>query len=268
MIDENVKKRALCALGEFKKKYPKYETPLVVIGGSYSFGFASDTSDVDLHGIYIIPTEDYFSDVSVPDTMEMMVPEYNSQIAMHEIGKFVNLLVQPNLNMIDDLFVPYECVIESDENVYKRLKKFGEMAVSKAAYPHIQGMIIHMRKHRLTKYNEYDPKKQLYIFREIMRGIIIMRDGKIVCNMLDLKEMFDKETESMMDMLIKKKNKHEYLSQDELDVINRLEMRLEADLLNAKEFGIAPERPHDSLRKDSIRFVKDIRRKNYEQAKR
>lgn len=167
--------------------------------------------------------------------------------------------------MMDAIFVPPGHIIECNQKAYDRLKTFGELAVSKAAYPHIQGMIIHMRKHRLTKYNEYDPKKQLYIFREIMRGIIMMKEGKIMNNILDLKDNFPEDVESLIRFLILKKKNKEFLC-DEIERINETEMKLEAELINSKEFGIVRVRPHDSLKKDSERFIRELRRQNYEQS--
>jgi predicted nucleotidyltransferase len=267
MLNGQIQKRALCALGEFKLKYPNYEIILASVSGSHAFGFAGDNSDVDIVGCYLIPTEEYFvydENNPIQDTVIMKVEEYNAEIHLHEISKFVNLLIQPNLNMMDAIFVPSGHVVECNQKAYERFKLFGELAVSKAAYPHIQGMIIHMRKHRLTKYNEYDPKKQLYIFREIMRGIIIMKEGKIINNILDLKDKFPEDIESLIRFLIMKKKNKEMLCDDEIELINEKEMKLEAELINSKEFGIVRVRPHDSLKKDSERFIRDLRRQNYE----
>jgi predicted nucleotidyltransferase len=266
-LSDSERKRALAALGEFKLKYPDYPIVLASVSGSHSFGWNTPESDIDIRGAYLAPTEKFFEFGSVPDTIEFKVEEYNAEFQLHELQKFVGLLIQPNLNMMDAVIVPPEHILECDPDIYKRLEWLADESVSKSCYPHIQGMIIHMKKHRLTKYNEYDPKKQLYIFREIMRGIVMMQQGKIMNNIMALRHLFPLKVSMLVQDLVLKKTGHEFLTDNEILKINEIERELETELINSKEFGDVRERPHDSLKKDAQIFIKSVRRKNYEEMK-
>lgn len=257
MISDNVKKRALCALGEFKDKYPDYEIALASISGSYSFGWAGPTSDVDIRGAYVVPTLEFASLREPPMTLEFKSEEYNVEFQMHEIKKFVGLMIQPNLNMLDAVYVEPELVLERNKAIYEDLRSLGYDSLSKAAFPHVQGLTVHMKKHR-NKYNLYDPKKNLYIYRELMRGIVLFSDGKLINNISDLAEQLP-DTKKAVDLLLKKKYDKEFLSDDERDFINSEEMKLETMMNNAKVYGTLQDRCKDDLHKRAEKMIDTLR---------
>lgn len=255
-------KRGLASLHEFHEAHPTYKVALAVISGSHAFGWNSETSDCDIRGCYIVPTEDFFTLEEPPSTIEMKCEEYNTEFQMHEIKKFVGLEIQPNLNMLDAVFTKPELILEKDDKIYKELCYFGNEALSKAAYPHVQGLTTHMRLHR-SKYNIFDAKKSLYIYRELMRGIYLFETGKIINNISDLADEMP-EYKKTVDMLLDKKRKKVFLSDDEVENVKTVERDLESRMLSAKEFGTLRERPKDSLRKEASKFLKTTRRNNYD----
>jgi len=259
----DIKNEAYAALGEFKEKYPNYDIVFASIAGSHSFGWASDKSDIDIRGCYRIPTTNFFiedEDEKLPMTIEFKSSVYDVEFQMHELKKFLKLTIQPNLNMLDAIFA--DVVLESEDDVYDMFRKFGNDALSKAAYPHVQGMVIHMKKHR-NKYNLYDPKKNLYIFRELMRGIYLFENEELVNDINTLAAKMP-EFKDSVDMLLKYKLAGQYLSAVEQQEIMTVEMELEKRMLNAKEYGILRERPTDNLKKNVNRFILEERKKSYE----
>lgn len=254
---------AEAALGEFVSAYPKYKVCFASIAGSHSFGWNTERSDIDIRGAYIVPTEDYFGFDTPPETIEFKAPEYNAEFQMHEIKKFTNLMIQPNMNMLDCIFVDESLIVE--EGVYfDKLKDFGLDSLSKQCFAHVQGMVIHMKKHR-NKYNMNEPKKNLYIFRELMRGIVLFEKGIIVNNIWDLAEILDEDeiTEEVR-LLLDAKIDGRFLTPTDRQIGDFIERKLEERLLASKEFSPLAQRPKDDLKKRAEKFILDIRRKDYE----
>lgn len=273
MISESVKSRGLAALDEFKEKYPDYKIAVATISGSHSFGWASERSDIDIRGAYIVPTEEFTNVNTPPGTIEFKAgPDCNAEFQMHEIEKFTSLLIQPNLNMMDALFVHGNLIIEKDDKVYETLCELGNKALSKQAFPHIQGMVVHMAKHKMEGFGPdgiahvYAPKKKLYLWRELLRGIVLFEKGKLVNNLDDLVKEIDffgtTEIGGIIDYFYNLKSKGEFIPQKDLESIEVVERALMARMLTAKEFGVLRERPQDDIRKVAKSFISQVRKDN------
>jgi len=258
----DIKNEALVALGEFKDTYPDYNIVFASISGSHQFGWGTDSSDIDVRGCYQIPTENFFiedENEKLPMTIEFKSKEYNVEFQMHELQKFIKLTVQPNLNMLDAIFS--DAILESDNRIYESFCNFGKDALSKASYPHVQGLVVHMKKHR-NKYNLCDPKKNLYIYRELMRGIYLFENEELVNNINELSNRMP-EFKPTVDMLLDHRYNAKFLSKDEQEAVIRVEMELEKRMVNAKEYGILRNRPKDDLKKKVNKFILNERRRNY-----
>lgn len=262
--DEITYGNAEAALGMFVNAHPNYRIAFASIAGSHSFGWAvPGKSDIDIRGVYVVPTEEFFGFDSPPETIEMKCPEYNTEFQMHEIKKFTNLMIQPNMNMLDCIFVEENLIIEEGE-YYEKLKEFGLDSLSKQCFSHVQGMVIHMKKHR-NKYNMNEPKKNLYIFRELMRGIVLFETGEIVNNIWELADILDEdEIRDEVEVLLTAKAEGRFLEPSERSIGDFIERKLEERLLASKEFSPLAQRPKDDLKKRAEKFILDIRRKDYE----
>ena len=251
------------SLAEFKSEYPEYKVALAVVCGSWSHGWASPNSDADIHGIYMARTEDYMGlDTHFPkDTIQRKFEKYNAEFQMYEIGKFVSLLITPNLNMMDILFVPESHILEQDKELLKKLKELANYSLSKKCYPHVQGLTIHMRKHR-QKNDPRDPKKNLNIFREQMRGIVLFEEERLVNNIQELSEILP-EYKAVVDMLLERKYQEILLTDDEIVQVKKQELAMESRMLVAKEFGILRDRPIDHLEKEAQKLLMNVRKENY-----
>ena len=77
-----------------------------VISGSKSFGLATPTSDTDIKGVYYLPKEQFFGLDYIPQISN----ETNDEV-YYEIGRFVELLLKNNPNILEILASPQDCIL-------------------------------------------------------------------------------------------------------------------------------------------------------------
>jgi predicted nucleotidyltransferase len=77
-----------------------------VISGSKSFGLNTPTSDTDIKGVYYLPKEKFFGLDYIPQISN----ETNDEV-YYEIGRFVELLIKNNPNILEILASPDDCIL-------------------------------------------------------------------------------------------------------------------------------------------------------------
>ncbi len=77
-----------------------------VISGSRSFGLATPTSDTDIKGVFYLPKEQFYGLHYVPQISN----ETNDEV-YYELGRFVELLLKNNPNILEILATPEDCVL-------------------------------------------------------------------------------------------------------------------------------------------------------------
>nr|WP_294926535.1 nucleotidyltransferase domain-containing protein [uncultured Flavobacterium sp.] len=77
-----------------------------VISGSKSFGLHTPTSDTDIKGVYYLPKEKFFGLDYIPQISN----ETNDEV-YYEIGRFVELLLKNNPNILEILASPEDCIL-------------------------------------------------------------------------------------------------------------------------------------------------------------
>ncbi|KAF2509506.1 nucleotidyltransferase [Flavobacterium zhairuonense] len=77
-----------------------------VISGSKSFGLNTPTSDTDIKGVYYLPKDKFFGLDYIPQISN----ETNDEV-YYEIGRFVELLLKNNPNILEILASPDDCVL-------------------------------------------------------------------------------------------------------------------------------------------------------------
>ena len=77
-----------------------------VISGSKSFGLDTPTSDTDIKGVYYLPLEKFFGLNYIPQ----IANETHDEV-YYEIGRFVELLLKNNPNILEILATPEDCVL-------------------------------------------------------------------------------------------------------------------------------------------------------------
>jgi len=76
------------------------------ISGSRSFGLATETSDTDIKGIFYLPEEHFLGLEYTPQ-----VSNASNDIVFYELGRFVELLLKNNPNILELLASPDDCII-------------------------------------------------------------------------------------------------------------------------------------------------------------
>ena len=77
-----------------------------VISGSKSFGLNTPKSDIDIKGVYYLPKEKFYGLNYIPQISN----ETNDEV-YYEIGRFVELLLKNNPNILEILATPDDCIL-------------------------------------------------------------------------------------------------------------------------------------------------------------
>lgn len=86
----------------------KYQNLILfeVISGSKSFGLNTPTSDTDIKGVYYLPKEQFFGLNYIPQ-----ISNETNDVVYYEIGRFVELLLKNNPNILEILATPDDCIL-------------------------------------------------------------------------------------------------------------------------------------------------------------
>ncbi|BCY29351.1 nucleotidyltransferase domain-containing protein [Flavobacterium okayamense] len=77
-----------------------------VISGSKSFGLNTPTSDTDIKGVYYLPKEQFYG----LQYITQISNETNDEV-YYELGRFVELLLKNNPNILEILASPEDCIL-------------------------------------------------------------------------------------------------------------------------------------------------------------
>lgn len=77
-----------------------------VISGSKSFGLNTPTSDTDIKGVYYLPKEQFYGLQYIPQISNVTNDE-----VYYELGRFVELLLKNNPNILEILASPEDCIL-------------------------------------------------------------------------------------------------------------------------------------------------------------
>jgi hypothetical protein len=76
------------------------------VSGSKAFGLATETSDTDIKGVFYLP-KDYFLGLEYT----AQVSNESNDIVFYELGRFVELLLKNNPNILELLASPDDCIL-------------------------------------------------------------------------------------------------------------------------------------------------------------
>lgn len=79
---------------------------LETISGSKAFGLATEKSDTDIRGVFYLPKEIFYGLEYIPQVSN----ETNDEV-YYEIGRFVELLLKNNPNILEILAAPEDCIL-------------------------------------------------------------------------------------------------------------------------------------------------------------
>ena len=79
---------------------------LECISGSRAYGLATETSDTDIRGVFIMPKKDYYGLSYFPQ-----INNESQDVVFYELKRFIELLSRNNPNMLELIAVPEEAII-------------------------------------------------------------------------------------------------------------------------------------------------------------
>jgi len=161
-----------------------YPYPLLFasVTGSHAFGYATDFSDYDIHGIHLLPLSHVLGlSATTSETLELKIDtmEPGLDIATHDLKKFIFLLLKGNGNVLEDLYSP---LVLRTSPVHEELKVLGKGCISKMSANHYAGMAFNQQRRMQLN----DVKKLLHCYRCLLMGIHLMRSGTLVLDIATL----------------------------------------------------------------------------------
>ncbi len=79
---------------------------LDVLSGSRAYGLANETSDTDYKGVFLMPQTDFYGLTEI----KQVTSEKNDEV-YYELGRFFELLLKNNPNVLEVLYSPDDCVL-------------------------------------------------------------------------------------------------------------------------------------------------------------
>jgi predicted nucleotidyltransferase len=245
-------------LAEVARRGP--EPIFATISGAHLYGFASQDSDVDLRGAFLLSARELLG-LHPPD--ETITVEDKTSIDLdwvaHDIRKFARLMTNHNGYVLEQLYSP---LVVITTNAHEELLEIGKGCITRPTVRHYQGFA-RGRRQRLT---EPDPtvKHLLYAYRVLLTGIHLMQTGEVIANIRVLNERF--RLSEVDDLVARKRASAEKMALDERDhlqhgaALDRLEQELQA----AHDVSNLPEAPTTAAELE--RFVVDLRLKTADSA--
>ena len=148
--------------------------------GSGTYGFRSDTSDLDLRGVYVENVADIISLRPPRDVVDGFSDNREIDWQLFELKKFILLLVKPNFNVLEWVHTPLQFMSYPEE-----IRKIADMSLSQSLGNHVRGWAYHM-----YHMNWDNPKKCIYAIRPLMVYINLCERREFVSDITELEPRF------------------------------------------------------------------------------
>lgn len=145
------------------------------IVGSRAYGLDSESSDVDLRGVYLPPAERHWSLAGVPEQLENDA----AQECFWEVQKFLVLALKANPNVLECLYSP---LIEHATPLMRELLAIRERFLSKLIYQTYNGYVMsQFRKLEsdLRNRGAVKWKHAMHLIRLLLSGITALRERRV-----------------------------------------------------------------------------------------
>lgn len=83
---------------------------LECVSGSHAYGLATKHSDVDIKGVFYLPRSRFFAMTGVAQDYVAQVNDVTNDTVYYELGRYVELLLASNPNILELLATPSDCV--------------------------------------------------------------------------------------------------------------------------------------------------------------
>ena len=190
---------------------------LEAIGGSQAYGMATEDSDTDYHGVFVLPTRRILSVQPFTETHVSKDPDRSH----HEVGKFVRLALQANPTILEQLYLDdYVTITREGEMLCAIRQAFLSQRVRQTYGGYAIQQIHKLKTRRDQGLEGFNPrvkgryeKHARHCFRLLWQGQQLLSEGTLNVrlstaerNLLfeiekleyePLKELFEREKEAM-----------------------------------------------------------------------
>lgn len=143
---------------------------LDTLSGSHAYGLATATSDQDWRGVFYLPRERFFD----LDYLPQINADQNNTI-YYELGRFVELLLQSNPNILELLAPPADCLRWRSPLLERfRPEWFLSRDCARTFLGYGRGQLEKMRRAAA-----YDGKNMMHVFRLLETGRDLARSGEL-----------------------------------------------------------------------------------------
>jgi predicted nucleotidyltransferase len=173
----------------FDYHVPREQIQFVVLGGSHSYGWYTEKSDVDLRVVYLPEFKEIINPFHAKGIKQYMEnPPYD--ITTIPLNHFLSLIVRGNGNYLENL---YMCKVLSNGDLDLMLKSIVGRHLHNGYLNHYLGYYSSLKKDlmnttRLSKYG-YE-KLVMNAYRVLMTGIVLHDKHKVVFNLKELDRVF------------------------------------------------------------------------------
>ena len=174
-------------------------TVLEAVTGSRAYGLNHALSDTDTMGIFLAPTVEvaglYWS--AKDESWSDAGPEGDDN-TLHEVGKFLRLVLKSNPTMLELLFMNEYTVL--DEVGQGMVDIRSKMLYTKAVQSAYLGYAVNQRDRVLREYPDHKPKMVRHCLRIARQGTDLLTTGTFNVRVDDPEEYFRLDTMSMMNV--------------------------------------------------------------------
>lgn len=207
--------------------------------GVHLYGFPSIDSDYDLRGAYILPLREIVGLHKPQETITRLTPVQGLDIdlVMHDLGKFVRLLVSGNASLLEELYSP---LVLSGDGELSTLRDLARGCFTRHLYIHYSGFA-HSQVEKLWSQEARHAKTLLYAYRILMTGIHLLETGELNCHLPALNERF--AFDFIPDLIAAKRQELSLLQDADWDLHRRTLDSLRARMRRAWRASVLPDHP-------------------------
>jgi len=208
--------------------------------GSTIYGAATPESDYDISGVFVAPLRDVlgFSALKETHVEKTMFQDTSVDIVLHELKKFLSLLLKGNGNALEVLYSP---LVITTSTLHDRIKILGKECITQFCGHHYRGMA-----HNQLRQPGSEVKKLFHAYRCFLMGIELMKTGIFHFDVEYLANTY--QCPEMLDILaLKQQRQSDLVFPSDHRYMNTLS-RLDTQLDEAIRVSFLPPKPSDEIK--------------------
>jgi uncharacterized protein len=156
------------------------------VTGSHAYGFATEESDIDLKGIWLAPTTDFFK-LSPPTSNDKrssyLKHSDDYDIELYELVKFIYLAVGNNPNILDILCVKEDNVVVNSDIVSELRANVKKLLNKNSVYHSYTGYAL----------QQFSRMKNLYTkFKTVKEKVTVFDEDEYSKKLTELRKQYDR----------------------------------------------------------------------------